>query len=281
MNLSITVSQPIIMGGQQLKVEYSTDGVTYTFDSYQSSNTFTTTFGGFVAGTLYYFRFTLVKSLSPLVECDAVVKTYLIPEEIPCLEISGTVTKRGEGWILTITYATPSPYSAPCGGYILKYGPSYPLASIAYSTIPPSPIVLPASNQTYYVELYGVDCEGNQVLCDQISVPPTVGPCVPAVLLSAGIFQTGSGYGLRFLITPSVPAATSYIVSYSQVNQVTSGMGDPGGNVQLNATGANPEQFTIPVNPNMNLYNNIISYAGSITDGCGGVLMFDVSITIT
>ena len=159
MTLTITVTTPIIINGQYLKVEYSTDGTNYTFDSYQSSNTFTTSYSGFTAGTTYYFRFTVVKSLSPLVECDSVVKTYSIPSEIDCLEWDASLVKCDENqYFLNIYYTPPSPYVAPCGGYVIRYGTSYPLQSISYISLPASPIVIPASNQIYYVEMYALDC---------------------------------------------------------------------------------------------------------------------------
>lgn len=282
MNLTITVTNPIIQGSQQLKVEYSTDGVNYTLDSYQTSNTFTTTYAGYTAGTLYYFRFTIVKSLSPLVECDPVVKTYFIPETIYCLDFTAELTNVGDMWYLSIAYTTPSPYNAPCGGYVLEYGTSFPLTSIAYATLPASPLVFPAANQKYFVEIYSLDCSGNRVLCDEFEIEPEPVPCTAAVMNSADLVFSGGSYYIEISLTHSIPAATSYIITYSQANAVTSGVPDPGGSVTVYPTSANPDTFSVKVNPNLFLNSNSpISYAGNITDGCGGTIPFDESIDPT
>lgn len=280
MTLTITVTTPIIINGQYLKVEYSTDGTNYTFDSYQSSNTFTTSYSGFTAGTTYYFRFTVVKSLSPLVECDSVVKTYSIPSEIDCLEWDASLVKGDENqYFLNIYYTPPSPYVAPCGGYVIRYGTSYPLQSISYISLPASPILIPASNQIYYVEMYALDCEGNDVLCGEFEVHPTVSECTHSVIASSSLYQSAGNFFLQFSITPSNPASLSYGLSFTQTNPIVTGLPDIG-STSLYPTGGNPETFTVQVFPNLSSRENKITYTGNITDGCKWANTFTVNLSL-
>lgn len=279
MNLVITVTHPLLTTGQQLKVEYSTDGVLYTFDSYQTTNTFTTTYGGFSAGNTYWFRFTLVKSLSPLVECDAVLRQITIPEEIPCWEFDSELVEQDTVWWLHINYNVPSPYVAPCS-FIVKYGTSHPLTSVSYTSLPPSPLIFPASKQTYYVEVYSVDCDGIQVLCDQFEVSPPEEPCEASAIIGAELYQIGGVYYLTIAITPSNPASSTYTVNFTQANNLTTGVPDQGSFIYT-ATGSNPEVIQIQLSPNLNIAGSrVLSYIGNVTDNCRHTSYFDESLTI-
>lgn len=211
-----------------------------------------------------------------MIECDSVVKTFKIPEHIDCVEFSAQLTNYGDIWILELSYAIPSPYSAPCS-FIIKYGTAQPLTSISYTTLPASPIVFPATNQTYFVEIYSVDCNGNVVLCQEIEVTPTPTPCTHAVLQSSDLYYSNGNYFLQLVISPSVPASSVYYVSFQQSNNLISGTPDSG-NLTLTPSGANPETFTIQVFPNLAVYNNTITYTGGVTDACKWTSYFDKSV---
>lgn len=281
MNLTITIQTPILVAGQQFKVEYSTDGSTWTFDGYHATNTFTTNYSGFTAGGTYYFRFTIVKSISPLVECDSVVRVITLPDEVDCLTITDVVIERVHffptfNYNLKISFTPPA--NAPCGGYVLKYGVAYPLTSISYSALPASPITLPVTNNPYFVEFYVLDCDGNETLCYQnvVSYEPPEEPCVPASLSSTTLSKSAGVSYLTFTIIPSTPATTAYTLNYTQIN--TNGNGIPdSGTATLPTNGSNPQIFTIQVAPNMAIRQGIVYYSGSITDDCGNSMSFNVS----
>ena len=267
------------MAGQYFKVEYSTDGSTWTNFGNQSSNSFTVT--GLTAGTLYFFRFTLIKSLSPLVECDPVVKTFYLPDEQPCASVVGEIQQDGDIYELVLTFTLPSPYSDPCGGWRLDYGIAPNMTTIYFPSFIASPSInpmtLPAINATYTVKLYSIDCEGNATLCDELEVTPPIEPCAHADISDEEIVLINGQWFIKLMIVPSNPVSTTYSISYYQANTVTSGQPDPGGTVTVNVTGTNPEIFYIPISPNLFVPNGIISYAGGVVDRCGFTSRFDVS----
>lgn len=274
MNITITIQSPVLLAGQQFKIEWSSDGSTWTFDSYQTVNTFVTTYSGFTAGDTYYFRFTIVKSLSPLVECDAVTRVITLPEEnaADCLDITASIAKFFLQKILNVGYTIPMGFQLPCGGFRLKHGSAYPLTVINYSTYPPNPITIPIGNATaYYVEFYSVDCDGEETLCYQeLVVAPDPEACTPATLVDMYLTRIGGVPKLVVIITPSSPAAPTYTISYSEVYPIN-GIQDSG-TVTVNATGSNPETFTLTINPSLG--GGLSEYQGSITDGCTGTLVF-------
>lgn len=282
-DITITIPTPVIITGQFFKVEYSTDGVSYTIFSTTETNTpFTIT--GLTAGTLYYFRFTLIQSASPLVECDPVIQTYFIPESQPCVEVEGEIVRNGDIYTLVLTFTLPSPYAAPCGGYKLEYGISPNFNTIYFPTFLTSPSInpmsLPAGPGTYTVNIYSIDCAGKEVLCDSIEV---VAPssCDHAVVTAADLIHNSSGYFLTFTITQSNPISPNYKLTYQQVNALSSGVNDPGGTIILTANGSPSQTFMVQVYPNLNVYNNIISYSGSILDLCKFSSPFDESLMLT
>lgn len=277
-DVHISIPTPVLVGGQSFKVEYSLDGVNYTLWGYETNTPFTVT--GLTAGEFYYFRFTLVKSLSPLVECDPVVKTYFIPEEQPCETVSAAIEENDTVYQLVVNFSVSSPVVTPCGGWVLKYGKvGTTLTSLQLSSLSPNPMYLPASNDSYKVELYAVDCNGNLSLCDQVIAEPPFVACESATLLSADLQYNNGAYELVLTVIPPTPAVNTFTIVYNQVNALSSGLPD-NGIIAVNATGANPQVITIPLNPNFNLYAPVISYAGSITDGCGGTLGFDKSLSL-
>jgi len=279
MTILITIANPLLITGQYFKVEYSTDGQTWTFDSYQNSNSFNTTYNGFTAGNTYYFRFTVVKSLSPLVECDSVIRVYTIPSEAEwdCLDFSAEITPHNITHDnLKISYTIPSPYVAPCGGYIMRWGKSYPLSyQQAYTSLPASPINFIINKGTYIVEIYAVDCEGNEYLCFQDTVVPEEPDCTPASLVSVTIDAFGSTPNITIVFNAANPKPTSYAISYTQCGGAGSLPPDPGGTFNFTATSNNPETVVININPAIGYH--VITYCGSISDGCGGSIPFDKS----
>lgn len=279
MNLNLSVQHPILVLGELLKVEYSTDGVNFTLDSYQSSNTFTTAYGGFTAGVTYYFRFTIVKP-SPLVECDSIIVPYTVPDEVDCLDFEASITTIDNVFRLEISYTIPSPYVQPCGGYVLKYGISYPLTTINYATLPSS-ISIIVNNAPYYVEIYQVDCDGNLILCYEEQVEPEIPPCSPAVVNSVTFTNIGGQYTLTFNVTQSTPTTNTFIINYNQCNFIAGGgSGIPdSGSVTRNSTNNNPEIITVPVNPNFNTGPGTLTYCGTIIDVCNFSRPFDVSLS--
>jgi hypothetical protein len=281
--IDITIPAPVLVSGQFFRVEYSTDGVSYTLWSNTITNTlFTVT--GLTEGTLYYFRFTLLLGTSPVTECDPVVRTYFIPATEPCVEVTGEITRAGDIWELVLTFVLASPYVAPCGGYRLEYGISPNFTSLYFPTFLASPAInpmtLPASNGVYTVKIYTIDCEGNEVLCNEITVNPPGGCTHATIHNDTRMIKINGKYYLYIYVNPSVPASTFYSISYQQANSVMSGVNDPGGTVVVYPSGGSPELFIISVIPNVTIIGDTISYIGTVTDNCNYSSAFDESVTI-
>lgn len=282
MNIPITINNPTLVAGQQFKVEYSTDNINWTFDSYQNTNSFLTTYSGFQPGETYYFRITIVQTFSPYKECDSVTFVKTMRQEVECITnfSLSIVEKKVLGisfYTLVITYTPPD--DAPCGGYVLKHGTSYPLQSTNYTSLPASPIQLPISNQTQYVEIYVVDCDGNEILCSMDSIEPYTPPvvtCTPGSIHTSRLYRQGGNYYLELGIIPSTPPSASYTVSYAQVNTNGSGVPDSG-LITIPATGANPQVITVQITPNFAIRQGLVYYSGSVTDGCGNTIPFSIS----
>lgn len=278
MKLPITIHKPILQSGEYFKIEYSSDGVTWTFDSYQQSNTFLTNSSSFVAGNTYYFKFSIVKSMSPYVECDAVVRAYSIPNVADCIDdFTVTMEQNGNSYNLKIAYNYPISYTMPCGGFVFKYGTSYPLTAIQYMALPASPFSIPVPAGTYFYELYVLDCNGKESMCVLGSVIYQKPPCTAATVSSATLTKKNNTRYIQFNIAHSSPAASSYTISYLQTNNNLAGNIPDSGTVTVAATPANPQTIMIPVNPNYNVVNYIgINYSVSVTDGCGKTIIFDL-----
>lgn len=280
-DLTLTIPLPVLVSNQGFKVEYRLQGLpTWTLWGVEGNSPFTIT--GLVEGFTYEVQFTFLSSLSPQIACDPYIQTYIIPEEIPCIEATGELTQVGDIWTLSITVTYPSPYAAPCGGYELIWGTTT-LNTVQYTNLP-VPLQFPATNDTYYVAIYALDCNGNRVKCFEDYIDPTSSPCVHATLVSATIIKTNGKYYLSLTIIPSSPLSSSYDISFSQTNAVTSGVPQTGGGGTYTSALTNPETFIIPISPNINVgYENSerkIIYKGGISDRCDYTTPFTAEYTL-
>ena len=180
----------------------------------------------------------------------------------------------------------PSVFTNPCGGYNVYYAevssPQQAFTLIHYNYIPTNfliPNVNPA--KTYIVQIYAVDCEGNEQLCVSQTVSYDEPPCTPAILNSITFTLIRGVYTLTFNVTQSIPATNIFYIHYNQCNFIGGGgTGVPDtGNITKNSTNSNPEIFTVQVNPNLNTGSGGLTYCGTITDGCNFSRNFDVSLT--
>lgn len=289
MQIPINISSPILVSGQYFKIEYSTDGISWTFDGYQSTNNFITNYAGFVNGVTYYFRISLIRSLSPFVECDPVVTTFYMPEDIYCLNFTIQLVLHNDIWYIEVTHVTPSPFVSPCS-WEVHYGTTQPYTITTFTTLP-NPLMLPTGSGTNYIYIYALDCDGNRKLCQsaQLTQPATPNPPIPPPLdppplpctpasVSASI-QYINGWKLVLSLTPSIPAASTYTIAYSQCDTPTSGLPEAGGTITVNATGQNPQLIYIPISPNYYVPHEKPTYCGSVTNGCGMTVTFTVTKT--
>lgn len=280
-DITINISLPVLIANQAFKVEYRVQGTTpWTLWGLETSNTFTVT--GLSLDECYEFQITFLRSVSPLIECDPVIYTKCIPAETACPELEGAISVSAGIYSLVIGASLPSPYQEACGGWNVYYGPATSpqgaLTQIHYtSLLGVFPITIPGiSNGPYLVQLYSVDCDGNEHLCDEVTIDPYSTPCDHAIISSAEIVNLG-GWKLKLTVVPSNPASITYYLTYHQANAVSSGVPDPGGNVTLTPTGSNPDVFYIPISPNFAVYAGVITYVGALVDACNYSSNFDVS----
>lgn len=285
-SLTVNISLPVLLANQGFRVEYRDGPLTpWTLFGVETTNTIVIT--GLSAWKCYDIRITFLQSISPLVECDPEIWNYCIPDELPCGSIDGEITLEGDIYELTISVTPPSPATDPCGGWILEYGPvtspQQPYTVVPFASMLTSPAMFPMSipipaNTDYYIALYAVDCEGNYTLCDSVVVTSYSEPCEHATIDAVEIIEQSGAYYLQIAVFPSVPPSSVYYISYYQANAVTSGVPDPGGTVIVTPAGTpTPEIFLIPISPNVNVANNIISYVGAVIDGCKHSSRFDIS----
>lgn len=281
-DISFTISAPTLISNQGFLIEYKDSTVSgWTTHGIETDNS--VTISGLIPGKCYDVRVTFLSSLSPQVGCDSVVRQFCIPSTLPCADVEGEIVADGKLYELNITFTLASPYVAPCSGWKLVYGPitspQQPYTVVMLSTLVGiSPFVIPGVNNVpYYVALYSLDCEGNENLCSEDTVDPIGGGCQHAVLSSAEIVFQNSSWFLKLIVIPSVPASGVYQVTFSQANAVSSGVPDPGGTLIVNVVGTNPETFYIPISPNLNLYDGVISYVGVVIDFCRYSSYFDIS----
>lgn len=269
----IHIPLPVLIANQAFRVEFSTDGVTYFLLGLRDNTPFT-----FIGAddTLYYFRFTLLSSLTPLIECEPKVRTYYAAGPSECVTGDSEIARFGQNYFLQTEISFPSPYNEPCGGYQVVYGTQNPYTTLNiasfYTSPSNNPLMLPAINSDYDIWLYSLDCFGNRTLCFHNEVPALDEPCDHALLTKVELVRENGIWKIKFTLTPSSPASATYKIAYSQINNVTTGIPDPGGIVTFTATGNNPEQFEIQVQPNQNIlptngFDKIL-YQGSITDYC-------------
>lgn len=277
MQVPINIALPVLVAGQYFKVEYSTDNINWTFDGYHGSNQILTNYNGFTTGVQYYFRISLVLSLSPLEECDPIIIPFFVPEDITCYTFETSLIKLIAMWMIEVNYTVPSPAVTPCS-WEVRYGGSFPLAnSVIYNTLPNPSFYIPTVSGNNYIEVYALDCEGNRKLCYTSQAIYVIPPCVPAVISGLSITSV-SGNHLNISITHSSPIPASYTIAYSQCQTPHYGIADPGGVVTVNAfSTVNPQTIVIPINPNIAVSGENPVYCGTITDGCGNTIPFSVS----
>ena len=280
MNIPISISKPILVSGEYFKVEYSTDGINWVFDSYQTNNVFMTATNTFVAGNTYYFKFSIVKSMSPYVECDAVMRIYTIPNNADCIEDFDVTMEEiaTNNYRIKVAYNYPISYNMPCGGFVFKYGQTYPLTAIQYAALPTSPFYIPVSLGTYFYDLYVVDCNGRETLCKMGTTNYQRPPCTPATVSNAALTKQGNTRYLQFQLTHSIPASSTYTLSYLQTNNNLNGNIPDSGTLTIFATPSSSQTVTIVINPNYNVTNYVgIFYQFTITDGCGNTIVNNLS----
>lgn len=271
-DITIHIASPILGANQGFHVR-QWDGTTWTDLGYFTTNDIDVT--GLTEGECYDFAITFLQSLSPLVECNQIIRTYCVPAAQPCVTVTGEIEAVGDNYNLVLTIGLPSPYSVPCGGYILEYGLNAPYTTVPFPDFAGlSPLSLPVSvNGTYHVAIYAIDCSGNRLLCDEISVTPLIPPpCTHADVVSAVINNNSGIYSITLTFTPSSPNSSIYGLSWFQAGVMATGTPDVGGAVNVTGTGANPQVYTFPIAPNLNpvVINGqvVLQYAGGFTDRC-------------
>lgn len=267
----LNIPLPVLAPNQAFRIEYRISG-SPGWTLWAEITTQDTTVTGLSAGEYYDFRITLLLSLSPLIECDPIIETHYIPDEQDCISITGELIVSGDIIQLHITPVFPSPFSGePCGGYDLIYN-GVLIHIPTFLTSPYNPLILPATNTTYTVLLYHLDCAGNRYLCDEISVPPVATPCIHATIASATITRVGGVYYLNIVVNQSSPQSTTFDIAYTQIGSPVTGVLDVGGVSGFAATGADPQTITFPINPNTNVYftNGVqqLQYQGIVSDRC-------------
>lgn len=290
MDITITIPLPVLVGSQIFRVRYRVVGSpTWTLVTPDQTNApFTLT--GLLPETTYELEFTLIDGE---VECDSVIRTFYVPGDIPCIEAEVTFEiipgsgREDDIYRLVIDYNYPSPFVPACY-YEIIYGISGGAqTTLTYQTLPPSPIKILASNNTYSVTIRAFDCEGNWVDCFEEDVTPEPPECTGGELLDADIITlptTPQTYGIQLVVTQSTPPTSSYIIQYNQLPPVLTGIPDPGGTIGYTGT---PTTTTIvfPVNPNFNVPfvngSKTISYVGSIVDECGLSIKWQASLDLS
>lgn len=282
MNVTLNISVPVLLSGQGFQIRHRVQFTSiWTDDGVFTTNSPTIT--GLDFDTCYEFEITFLNSISPLIGCDPIIQMYCTPQEQDCITIDTEIRNIRKGiYHLYIDVTFPSPFTNPCGGYKVYYAelssPQQPFQSISYSFIPTNFLIANVDEtKTYIVQVYAIDCEGNEQLCDTSIVSFEEPPCTAAVLNSTTLQFIGGIFILTFNITQSTPTTNIFFVQYNQCQIVSTGVPD-GGNVQKIASGGNPEIFTVQVNPNFNV-NSSITYCGSITDGCNFSHNFDVTLS--
>lgn len=281
MNITLNISLPVLLAGQGFHIRHREQFTTlWTDDGIFTDNTPEIT--GLTEGLCYEFEITFLPSVSPLSECDPVIQIICVPEEQPCSEMSYTYEKTQNYYTITLNFSVPSPAVLPCGGYRLYYNPvgsPQTFAIANFSTFPTTMVIPVATSADWVFYLYAIDCDGNEFLCDVLIAEYSPVPCTPAIITDTEIILNNGVYYLQVTVTPSIPATNTYIITYWQCQQVTSGSPD-GGTVNQNSTGNNPEIFTIPINPNLNGAGSRITYCGTVTDICNNSVNFDVTLPI-
>lgn len=281
MTLNFTIGLPVLLANQGFRIEYREQGDSvWIFHSIQTDNDVSIT--GLNPNTCYEIQITFLQSISPLIECPSVIEVYCLDEEVPCVEFTAQIIESSEIFLMDIDISFPSPLTTPCGGYNLYYGlvaspMSYTM--VHYNTLP-STIQFPVPNGNYHVQIYAVDCEGNEYLCDEVNVEELEVECIPAVVSSVVLSYVNGVFKITITLVPSNPPSPIYYVNYHQSNAVSSGVGDPGGTIPFASTGNNPEIFVVITNPNFNVQGGRVTYVGGITDNCGYTYYFDKTLVV-
>lgn len=268
MIVNLSIPTPVIVPPRYFRVRYRVQGTTpWTTAPNQDNDPFTL---DLPVGE-YEIEFTLVNADGTL--CPSVVQNITVveteePGESPCPdEVTAAVVKDGRGYALEITYVAPT--MQPCGHKLLITPQGAAQYGQTYYPLPPSPIrITPVPNVTHDVQLIAILCNGTEIPCEDLSVPPATTLCDPAVLDNVAIIYAGSSYQLRFTFTQSSPYTPNFQINYSQIDVVTQGVPDPGGSVLL-AAGPSTTTLLQPIQPNF--YSSIprVTYQGNFIDGCG------------
>ncbi len=283
-DLSITIPTPVLVAGQAFRVRYRVHpaGSWTTLTPDKTNATFTIT--GLSPDT-YDISFMLVKfEGSPAVEtgCDEAIRTVTLTDEIGCIEASGEITLIDQNlYILTVTY-TGTPTAC---FYELIYGiAGQTQSTITYATLPASPIILPASNNQYTIEIRAYTCDGLYTVCYEDTIDPPEGGCEHSTITTAELIFYNGGIYIHLVIAQSVPMTSMFYVSYYQSNMVNTGIPDPGGTFPYAGTPTTTILY-IPVTPNFDIVltngDQILKYAGSFTDACGYTNKFNIDLEIS
>lgn len=224
----------------------------------------------------YEVEITFLRSLSPLIACDPYYDVICTQEEQPCGDIDTiTVTRVLFTYTATVTFNQPSPASTPCGGWAVyrSTAGTTPVKTI-YSTLPPS-ILFTSTSGTVTVQLYSIDCAGNETLCDSVQGSYSPEPCTPLSFISAVLDIPNQTLTLTF--TPSNPNGTYYL-TYNQCSYVREGTPDSGTLTLVNPSGT-PIVWVVPINPNT-YATEVFKYCGTITDNCNISTTFAVQVIV-
>lgn len=278
MNITLMIPLPVLIAGQYFKVRYRLSGSPAWIDLPNQTNA---SFVVNLSPGQYEFGFSLVLTDGTI--CEEVIQVIDVLPVPQCPEFDAEIIYIDRLYFLQVGVTFPSPYSPACGGYDIIYGIQGATTQTVHCGTLPSQVLLPATNNNYSLEIRAFNCDGTYVVCDtQVVVSPGF-PCENASLISAEIVFT-SGWFIRLTITQSNPYTNPFIVSYNQNNNLTSGVNDPGGTLNLAAT-ALTTILMFPISPNLAVVPTngefVIYYEGSIVDGCQFTTKWLAQYTLT
>ena len=229
-DINITIPLPVLAAGQYFKVRYrQIDPLSTWVDlAHQTNAPFTIT--TLDAGS-YQLSAILVRSEDPLVQCEEVIQLFEVVEENLCGEFSFAIVANDDATLYYLQLTCGAmPVTPPCGGYDIVYGiTSSTMATTHYANLGGT-LLLPATNNTYHVEVHALNCDGSYNTCYNANVNPPEGGCDHATVTNAELVPDGAGWRVKLTITQSAPPTNPFLVAYSQGNlfNVHGGTNDSG-----------------------------------------------------
>lgn len=277
-NISITISTPVLTGGDYFKVRYRPVGGAYGAYSNQTNATFVII--GVAAGQ-YELEVIMVKDG---VECPATIHPFTVTDPYTCVTFTPVIVQNGKLFNLQLSY--PAHTTPPCGWHIEITGATTNKI-VNYASLPASPLLIPVNNEGLVVRVKADLCNGKVQECLNTDVPPITPACSPIVISGASMVFNNTypngfkGMSLQVNFAQSSPPSQFLTVVLTQIN-VNAGV--PGQTSYLNFTfGPLPTTstgFSIPIVANNNVTGNLYEFTYLIIDGCNTTHTGNVSIIL-